>query len=174
MALSWWQLCCKRSLRHIGQHPVIRIFTNLMGFCWWWLFSSLVLVRLMWTTRKLQKNKTKTLAELKFCRLGKYFYGTKRLCWDSVMQDNVLCQMYGTTGGISSWRLTIDQKMIVVHGSPCKPTPLMVILILMVVGFYQTRQSKEDSLSINHNSWILSICPIHNSNEIFSITRAIV
>jgi hypothetical protein len=40
----------------------------------------------------------KTLAEFKFLLLGKQFYGTKRLWWDSVVQDTVVCQRYETTG----------------------------------------------------------------------------
>jgi hypothetical protein len=44
--------------------------------------------------------KAKTLDELKFRRLGTYFYGTNRLWWDSVMWDTVVCQWYDTTGEI--------------------------------------------------------------------------
>jgi hypothetical protein len=40
------------------------------------------------------------LAEFRFHCLGKHFYGTKQLWWDSIMWDTVLCQRYRTTGGI--------------------------------------------------------------------------
>jgi hypothetical protein len=42
----------------------------------------------------------KALSEFKFRRLGKDFYGTKRLRWDSLILRTVSCQRYGTTGGI--------------------------------------------------------------------------
>jgi hypothetical protein len=72
----------------------------------------------------------KTLAEFKFCHLGKHFYETKQLR-DSVMWDTLLCQRYGTTAGKSRSGRTIDQKMVAVHGSPCALTPLILILIVI-------------------------------------------
>jgi hypothetical protein len=46
-----------------------------------------------------RKRCQKALAEFKFQRLGKSFYGTKKLWWDFFMYDIVLCQIYGSTGG---------------------------------------------------------------------------
>jgi hypothetical protein len=47
---------------------------------WWRLFNYPVLVGLIWTTRNVQEEMAKALAEFKFRHLGKHFYGTKRLC----------------------------------------------------------------------------------------------
>jgi hypothetical protein len=47
------------------------------------------------------------------------------------MYDSALCQMYGATGGIKQMGRIIDQKMVMVHGSPCEPTPLILLLTLM-------------------------------------------
>jgi len=44
--------------------------------------------------------------------------------------DTVLCQWYGTTGGIKLIGMHNIPKMVMVHGSPCVPTPLTLILNL--------------------------------------------
>jgi hypothetical protein len=112
MARRWWQQCRKRSLRGTGQHPVVCMPSTRMGLCWWWLFNYPLLVGLIWTTRKKKEpsstgastdspffgrcyTATETasnvlcecvaLADFISRRLGKRFYGTKRLWWDSVM-----------------------------------------------------------------------------------------
>jgi hypothetical protein len=44
-------------------------------------------------------------------------------------EDTVLCQRYGTTGGVDRRERTINQKTVAVHGSPCTPIPRVLILI---------------------------------------------
>jgi hypothetical protein len=61
----------------------------------------------------------KALAEFK---LGKHFYGTKRLCCLPLCK---ILYFVGDTELLAEkrrWGCTIDQKVVEVHGSPCAPT----------------------------------------------------
>jgi hypothetical protein len=77
----------KRSLRGTGQHPAVSMASTRMGFCCWWLFNSLVLVRLIWTTRNAHGRMVKALAEFKFRRLGEHF------CERSDYEEILLCKI---------------------------------------------------------------------------------
>jgi hypothetical protein len=66
MALRWWYQHCKRPIRGTRQHPVICMSSTHMVLCRWWLFNTLVLVGLTWTTRNLQKKTTKVWNLLRF------------------------------------------------------------------------------------------------------------
>jgi hypothetical protein len=54
----------------------------------------------------------KALAEFILRRLDEHFYGTKRLRGDCVMQDTVLCQIYGTIGGIKQMGTHISSENV--------------------------------------------------------------
>jgi hypothetical protein len=68
-----------------GSTPLYVWLPPPIRLCWWWLFNSPVFVVLLWTTGNLHEKMAKPLVEFKFCHLGKKFYGTKWLWWDSVM-----------------------------------------------------------------------------------------
>jgi len=74
----------------------------------------------------------KALAELKFRRLWKHFMEPSD--YDEVPSCKLLYYVRGTglLAEYSRWRRTIDHIMIVVHGSPCAPTSLILLLIILI------------------------------------------
>jgi hypothetical protein len=73
------------------------------------------------------------LVEFQCRRLGKHFMES------SNCNDIPLCKVLyfvrctGLLAEWSRWWRTVDKKMVAVHGSPCAPTPLILILRLLEV-----------------------------------------
>jgi hypothetical protein len=57
-----------------GSTPSYVCLAPPMGLCWWWLFSSPVLVGQIWTTKNLMKKISKALGEFRFRRFDKHFF----------------------------------------------------------------------------------------------------
>jgi hypothetical protein len=52
--------------------------------------------------------------------------------YDEMPLCKILCfvRCMGLLAEYRGWGLTLDQKVVAVHGSPCLPTPCILILIL--------------------------------------------